>query len=328
MAAATEGRVRRGQLTRRELLLGTGLALAGLGGCGTSQPLRVALQSWCGYQFIRLAAREGWYGDSIQIVDSPTAAESVRALATGAADVAGLTLDEVLVLAEQGVDLRVILIADVSSGADVVLAHPEVGNIAGLRGKRIGVEATSLGAIMIAELLDAAGLQRQDVEVVAMGEDHLRAWQAQPLDAIVTYEPARSRLTTAGLVPIFDSRSLPQTIIDVVAVRRDAELLHGPQLKTLVAGHFRALELWRTNPIDTAYRLAPFIGVAPEQVADVYQGLDLPDVAYNLHDLAGPSDDLRRSTVKVAQILARAGLMRAASIPDPLYTEAYLPGVP
>lgn len=326
MAAETGGRLGRAQMSRRDLLLwGAGLALAGASACGSSDPLHVALQSWCGYQFIRLAAREGWYGDSVTISDSPTAPDSSAALAEGRVDAAGLTLDEVLVLADRGVDLRVILIADVSAGADVVLARPGIGSVGELRGRRVGAEDSSLGTIMLHEMLAAAGLRREDVTVVPMGEDHVRAWQTNQLDAIVTYEPSRSRLQAEGLASIFDSRSCPQTLIDVLAVRRDAESAQRRNLEQLLAGHFRALEAWRTNPVDASYRLAPFIGVPPQEVAGVYEGLDLPDVAYNRHDLAGPSADLRRSSARVAEILARTGLMRTANVPDGLFSPAYLP---
>lgn len=56
-----------------------------------------------------------------------------------------------------GVALQVALICDVSAGADVLLAPPAIANLAALRGRRIGVESTALGAPVFREQKFAAG---------------------------------------------------------------------------------------------------------------------------------------------------------------------------
>jgi NitT/TauT family transport system substrate-binding protein len=321
-------RVKAGSWTRREFLRLAGAgAAAGLIGCAAGgESLRVAMQRWCGYQFIRLAQESGWVEHDVELLPQPTAADSVRAIASGAVHAAALTLDEVLRLEDLGVGLVVVLVCDVSAGADVILARPDWNGFGRLRGSRIGVESTSLGTIMLTRLLEAADLRAADVEVVRIGEDHLGAWETQSLDLVLTYEPARTELQRQGLVPFFDSRALPQTLLDVLAVRRDAAARHGGALRSLVAGHFRGLRAWRTNPIDTAYRLAPYIGLPPERVPRAYEGLDLPDADYNRHYLSGPSEELIRTTQELSRIMLRAGLLQGpVAASRRLYSAAYLP---
>lgn len=317
-----------GRITRRQLLhwaVATGSA--GFGGCAahTTSPLRVAIQPWCGYQFMSLAAKEGWLPPGVEIVFTPTAVESVRRIAEGSVHCAGLTLDQVLVLADQGVLLDIVLVTDVSAGADVLLVRPEIRTLADLRGKRIGAEATSFGVVMVTKVLEAAGLVRDDVQVVEMTEDHVASWHAHEMDALVTYEPALGQLQQLGLVPLFDTRSLPQTILDVLAVRRDALQEHDAQVRALLAGHFRALRTWHTNPIDTAYRLAPLMQVPVERVGKSFQGLDLPDEDYNRHYLDGPSEDLLRVTADISSILLRAGVIKSRVGSRQLFTADYVP---
>lgn len=325
----TRGREAPRCLGRRDALkLAAGGVLAAfVPGCAAEPPLRVALQPWCGYQFIRLAEKEGWLPPDINLVHKATATESVDALRRGEVEAAALTLDEVLRLVDGGMDdLQVLLICDVSAGADVVLARPGIASPAGLRGKRIGVESTSLGRIMVAKLLESAELGPADVHVVPMDENHLRAWDTQQLDAVLTYEPARSQLEALGLQPIFDSRQLPQTVLDVVAARRGTAVQHQRQLTDVIGGHFRALALWRENPIDAAYSLAPYIGVTPAEVARAYRGIDLPDLEYNRHYLQGPAKELLSSVSDVAQIMLEAGLLRRAPAVQNLFTADFLPG--
>jgi NitT/TauT family transport system substrate-binding protein len=316
------------RLTRRRLLqLAASLPVATMGGCsmGSSTPLRIAVQPWCGYQFIRLADEEGWLSSDIELAVTRTAVESIRRIKSGEAEGAALTLDQVMTVVDDGVPLEIVLIVDVSAGADVLLVQPDITSLADLRGKRIGAEATSLGTVMLEKLLEAAGLQRSDVTVVPMTEHHVQSWNEHEMDAVLTYEPALGKLRELGLVPLFDSRSLPQTIFDVVAVRCDAAPRHASQLRQLVAGHFRALDLWRTNPIDTAFRLAPLMQVPVERVQGTFTGIDLPDEEYNRHYLNGPSPDLLRTTADVAAIMQRAGMLRAQVDPRNLFTAEYLP---
>ncbi len=67
------------------------------------------------------------------------------ALRVGSLDLAGLTLDEALLLAQEGVPIAVIWVLNTSAGADALLAKPGITTLDALRGKRIGVEQTAVG---------------------------------------------------------------------------------------------------------------------------------------------------------------------------------------
>ncbi len=318
-------------LTRRDFLRVNTIAIAsaalgGLTACGSSQPLRIASEKWCGYQFMFLAQQEGWLPKSgLELRETGFASDSVVALKQGQVDGAALTLNEVLLLRDQGMPLSVVTVFDFSAGADVVLVKPAISRLADLKGQRIGVEATSLGVVMLSKVLEAAGLHRGDVTVINMDEDHLAAWDSANMDAVLTYEPALSRLQKQGLVNIYDSRKLPLVIVDVLAVRPEAAERHAEALRALIAGHFRALTQWRNNPIDTAYRLAARLGVKADEVKGVFKGLDLPDAAYNRKYLTAPAAEMTQSTQAIARILIQEGLLKRPLNLDKLFLADYLP---
>ncbi|MFZ4699349.1 MAG: ABC transporter substrate-binding protein [Candidatus Methylumidiphilus sp.] len=319
-------------LTRRDIMrraAGAALACAagGLFGCEPNPPLRIAVQPWVGYQFIFLAGLEGWLpSDGLQLLETKNNPESIAALVENRVDGAALTLDGVLSLRDQGIAVSAVMVFDVSAGADAVLAKPDIQSLAGLKGKRIGVEASSLGAIMLAKALDAGGLKQEELTVESMDFDHVATWDGGDLDAIITYEPALSQLLARGLVRIFDSRSLPQMIVDVLAVRPEVAERSPHALRGLIAAHFQALRLWHSNPIDTAYRLATRLGVKPDGVKNVFKGLDLPDALYNRQYLAAPAAELTRSAEEMAQIMASAGMLKNPLRLDNLFLPDYLPG--
>jgi NitT/TauT family transport system substrate-binding protein len=288
--------------------------------------LGVGVQTWAGFQFLTLADRRGWYADqALELVRFESSDATVAALRAGVIDAATLTLDEAIRLRAQGVDVQVVLVCDVSAGADVVLARPGIGNLADLRGRRLGVETTALGVLMLAETLRAAGLRAADVTVVQIEEDHYRAWHRGGLDAVLSYGASAERLEQEGLVLLADSRSFRQTIVDVLAVRRDRGLEYRSELRALVDGHFRALELWRQNPIDASYELGPLLDTRPEDVRSVFKGIDLPDLAANHRWLDAPATEMTATAQRVADVLTATGSLERAPHLDGLFTAHYLP---
>jgi len=296
--------------------------------CSPSKPLKIALQPWCGYQFLMLAQKQGWLSpERIALHPVSLASDSVDLIKQGQVAGAALTLDEVVRLRDQGIDLTVVMVFDISVGADVLLARPGIDHLAQLRGKRIGVENSGLATIMLDRLLTQAHLDGDSVQLEIIDSDHIEAWKQGQLDAILTYEPALSRLQAEqGLVRLFDSHDASQLIVDVLAVRTDVLGQYDRAVRELIAGHFNALELWFINPIDTAHRLAMSLGIDPEQVRMLFKGLDMPDVLYNRQYLQGPVPQMLHSAREIAAIFTRQGLMKHPFASDQLFTAEYLPG--
>ncbi len=168
-----------------------------LAACGAPEPpLRVGTNDWIGYEPLYLARALGHYQDSpIQLVEMNNTTEVIAALRAGRLDVAATTIDEALALREEGFDVRILLLMDASRGGDAVLARPGIDSLAALAGRRIGVEETAVGAVMLASALAAGGLTAADVEIVPLTFDlHYTAFKAGEVDAVVSFDPSRARL--------------------------------------------------------------------------------------------------------------------------------------
>jgi NitT/TauT family transport system substrate-binding protein len=74
-----------------------------------------------------LARERGWLNDSqVQLVQTRSASESISALRSGKVQAAALTLDEVLVARASGLALSVVLVFNVSLGADMLVARSQL----------------------------------------------------------------------------------------------------------------------------------------------------------------------------------------------------------
>ncbi len=298
-------------------------ALGGFYGCGKRGPVPIASHVWPGYEFMFLARKMGWLtADEATLVETGSATESLQALGDGKVIGAALTLDETLRGIQMGVPLSVVLLFDVSTGGDALMARPHIPDLAGLKGARIGVEATGLGALMLASILQKAGLSRREVHVVDVPVDaHLKVWNAGAVDAIVSYDPVLKRIQAAGGVRLFDSREIPNKIFDVLAVHREHAAGYRRQLTRLIRAHFLGLRAWQVNPVDTAYRLSQRLGVKAEEVGELYRGLDLPDLLFNRHMLTPPHPLLSNAATEIATITG----LPTSLITDSLFTPDYLP---
>lgn len=315
--------------TRREFLVGLGatVLLPLLPGCAKRPPLRIAAHPWPGYELLFLARREGWLSEGqVRLVETSSATASLTALERGTVDGACITLDELLRARDNGMQLTAVLVFNISAGADHVLARRGITSIRQLAGKRIAVERSALGDLMLHLSLQAAGLDCTQVQVVPMTPDnHHQVWQAGQVDAMVCYEPIASQLQHAGAHSIFDSRSLPGMIVDLLAVRTDLLDQYKSQLRSLTNAHFRACHHLLHFPQDAAYKLAERLKLTARGVLETYRGLELPNVSANRRYLAGPSAQLLATVRTLGPIMQRHGQLKQAASLEALLDARFLP---
>jgi len=289
------------------------LASAGVAACAPPVgPLQVGTIVFPGYELLILAREMGMLQPGlVRPVELQNSSDSVRALAVGELDAALLTMDEVMAARAGGVDLRAVLVLDTSDGADQVLARPGI-NLSNLAGRRVAAEDNSVGALMMASLLEAAGLEAEQVVKVATTQSRAAEFYRRGLaDVMVTAEPWAGQIRAMGGVGIFDSSAVPDRIVDVVAVRADKLQTHAEALRHLVAMQFAALDLYRQHPEQATPLLAPRLQVQPAQVVASFQGLSLPDRVQN-QAMLRPGGTLANSLPKLQNILLQAKLLRSA----------------
>ena len=191
--------------------------------CNSTEPqLRIGTTIWPGYEPLYLARSLGYYDDTqVKLIELSTASDVIHSLRSGTLEGAALTLDETLTLLDDGFDLKVILVMDFSDGGDALLAKPEITSIKALRGKRIAVENSNVGAILLDGALLAAELTAADVEIISCTlEEHINCYSSA--DAVVTYEPFRTKLLQLGAHQLFDSSQMPGRIVDVLVVHAES----------------------------------------------------------------------------------------------------------
>jgi NitT/TauT family transport system substrate-binding protein len=308
---------------------GLGLAAA-LSACNwlNDAPVTVAAHVWVGYQPMFLARDRGWLKpDLVTLLQTHSAQESLEALRSGKSQAAAVTLDEMLTARAAGLPLTAVLVFNTSMGADMLLAEAGITALSQLKGQRIALESSSVADIMLAEILREAGLKQSDVQLLRVPVDeHPAAWHRHSADAFITYEPVAGQLLARGLVRLFDTRQIPDTVVDVLAFRSDAlDSQHAEAIRHLLLAHFQALDSLVRNPQDAAYRLSARLALPAPEVLQAFKGIVLPSLQVNHRLLSGESAQLLPTARRVAEILQRGtGVPSADTLLD-LVTGSYLP---
>jgi NitT/TauT family transport system substrate-binding protein len=308
------------------------LSLVGFGGCvqETQPPLRIGTNVWIGAEPLYLA-RELGYLDSkaAQLVEYPSASEVSRAFRNEAIDAMVISLDELFVLAQSGLQPKVVLAVDVSNGADVVVGRTGMNTMKDLRGKRVAVESGALGAFVLSRALTLNGMQASDVNIVHLeSNEHPAAFKMGSVDGAVTFDPYRSQMLDSGAHTVFDSTQIPGEIVDLMAVRASVLEKNSKAVQSVLTAWFKALDYLAANPKDAAARMAVREQITGDQFLHALQGLHFPSRADNLKMLAGDKPGLAASGRQLMTLMVEAKLLRNTLEIDSLLAPAPLQKLP
>jgi NitT/TauT family transport system substrate-binding protein len=287
-----------------------------LAGCvrNPEPALRIGTNVWIGGEPLYLARELGELRpEAVQLVEYPSASEVLRAFRNSAIDGMVVSLDELLGLASDGLQPRIVLVIDVSHGADAVVGRAGMRSMSDLKGRRVAVESGALGAYVLSRALALSAMRASDVNVVHLeSNEQPSAFEKGEVDGAVTFDPYRAQLLRAGAATLFDSTRIPGEIVDVVAVRASVIDRQPKAVHALLAGWFSATDYLKREPADAARRMGIRQQVTGEQFLESLQGLRIPTREENLRLLGGTQPELATSGRRLMTMMLEAKLLRAA----------------
>lgn len=266
---------------------------------------------WPGFEPFYVARElHFWREDQIKLLEYTSTAELTRAFRNGTVDGGLLSLDEALRLIEDQQDVKVLVVTDISNGADVIMAKPEFHSMKDLRGHRIGAETTGLGAYVLFRALELSGLTPADVEIVPLEfSEQQPAFDRGLVDAVVTYEPVRTQLKNAAARQIFDSTLIPGEIVDVLVVRTTYLAKSPDNARLLVQAFYHALRYAREKPDDFVRIAAARENETPQEFRQSMTLLRVPDAQQGPAMLAGTPSPLQKQAESLAAVMIQKRLL-------------------
>lgn len=291
----------------------------GLLGCHPEvEAIRIGSDRWPGHAPLFIADElQLPQPGTLRLVEYPSSIGVVRGLRNGTLDAAVLSLSETLRLqsSDDRLDLEILLIAGISNGADVLYVVPPMKRLADLQGQRLGIEDSAQAAHLLVRMLDEAGLDREQLELVILPQqEHAQALLSRRVDAILGSAAAGAELEALGARRIFDSSALPNEITQVMVInRRHLNSIQRSRLKHL---WYNALRLWERDSASLSPRLQLRLGL---DAADLQRSLDgiVPGDA-RLNSIQLHNGQLLRQLQQLNEYLLAHGLLAQPARPQAL----------
>jgi len=260
--------------------MGLSILMGLIMGCMSTQdePIRVSTNVWIGYEPLYLAQHLNYYDDvPISMVQMSSSTDVLRAFRNGMIDCATLTLDESFLLLQAGFDIKILFIMDISNGADVLLSRPEIKTMKDLKGKRVGVETSTVGAYTLSRALEQGHIKTNEIQIVpSFVEGHVEAYLSGKVDAVVTFEPARTRLIEAGAKELFSSKQIPNEILDVFVVSNEVYRKRTADFEKIKKAWYKTLDYLKLNPEDGIWFVSKRMGFTADEYKKSLMGIKLP----------------------------------------------------
>lgn len=308
----------------RALILATVAALVSgaLAACRVvpaAAPLEVPVAPWVGFAYLPLAQQLGLAqaaGAQLRFLPFDDPQDIVQAWLSGRLVLAPLTSIELVDICGRRPERCpvVVLVLDESQGADALILHRSIQDLRDLRGRRVGVAASSLGPYLVSQALASVGLDIADVRLVRMEPAAMAsALHNGRIEAAATYPPFSDLVLRLGIGRVaFDSRSLPGQIRDLLVV--DPRLL-GSQpeaLARLLLAWHRAHRWARTHPQAATAALASLQKVSADAVRRA-EALTLYTPLEQQQQMLAPGGSVEASLETVQQVQQGLGIVSAAA---------------
>lgn len=318
------------------------MLVAALAGCATvstpadapaSAPanatVRIGTQPWIGYGPWWIAQDQGIfakYGIEAELIDFVTDTEVNAAFASGNMDVANVASHTAIKLYANGVDLKIVLLEDVSNAADAIIAPSAIATVADLAGKTVAYEEGSTSDLLLHYALAENNMQITDIVAAPMpAADAGAALIAGQVDAAVTYEPYISEAINQNgdIQPLYTAAERPGLISDVLAARTQFAEANPDLMRALLKVWDEAVTFLRENPEAGRAIIAEAVGSTPEELVTAFEGVAFYDLAENQQFLAFDSENAAAVFNDVQSVALAIGLIDApidlARVVDPNY---------
>ncbi|GAB4408282.1 MAG: hypothetical protein OHK0056_09200 [Bacteriovoracaceae bacterium] len=182
----------------------------------------IGANQWIGYESLHLSDQRGELeSHNFQVMEFKNASYLIKAFERNLIDVAALTIDEAIILSQNVDDLVIIFALDVSSGGDAIVTLNEKLDIKDLRNHRVGVEEYAVGHYLLSRAAELNQIDLKEINIVPLTIDrHLEAIKNDKVDFLCTFNPVVEEVVNHGGKIVFNSKNIPNEIVDVLVVRR------------------------------------------------------------------------------------------------------------
>ncbi|MGH2953543.1 MAG: ABC transporter substrate-binding protein [Solirubrobacterales bacterium] len=287
-------------------------------GAGEVTEVKIGTQPWIGYGPFWIADEQGFdeeHGVDIQLVNFSGRQELESGFASERFQAANSATNDVIRLADLGLDYKVTLMEDFSLQADAIVScNPEIRSIEDIGtvdGVNVAFEEFSVSDVLFRYALNEAGVDFDALEYVpAPPSDAGAAVAAGRVDVAATYEPYLQAALEEGedCEVLYTANERPGLISDVLAVNSQFAEENPDAIAGVLRAWGEAIDFYEQSTEEAQAIIAENVGERPQALSASFEGVRLFGLQESHDYLEEDYDDLWND---VASILAEQGQIEA-----------------
>lgn len=242
----------------------------------------------------------------------------IAAMASGDIKLAELGSSPMAIATSQGVELQLIMLAQVLGKAESLIVHEDSGITAleDLKGKRVAVPLGSTAHFSLMGALDHAGLGTDDLTIMNMPPDQIAAaWEQGAIDAAFIWQPVQNQILQTGslLVGADETATWGYPTFDGWVANAEFAETHKEGMVAFIRTMADANKAYTDDPAawtadsPQVKEIAAFTGADPAQIPDILTGYTFPSLAEQVKPewLGGGIAEALKSTSEFLQAAGR-----------------------
>ncbi|WP_199317643.1 ABC transporter substrate-binding protein [Richelia sinica] len=260
-----------------------------LHGCGIAfntklQPLKIGITTWPGFDIVLYAEAADLFkrrGLEVELVRFENQQDSARAVMRGSLDAAFVALWDA-VQVDPGNDKPVIvLVTNISAGADGIVAQSPMKSVQDLQGKRVGAKLGTVNHLILLEALNKYKLPPNQVRIEDIANETSAQLMAQKkLDAAVIWQPLLGE--TAKKVQgniIYTTKEVDSLVIDTLLTSSQKIQEKKAEIIQFLSAWLDVMSAVETKPTEVYTKVGQLLQQSPQSFASDYAGLKKGDIA-------------------------------------------------
>jgi NitT/TauT family transport system substrate-binding protein len=231
------------------------------------EPLRIEYTNWWGDYTLLVAQEKGLfekYGISVEPVLYETYSDSYSDLAAGLLDGGLFVLGDAININDKS-PLKVIAVYD-DGGVDYLIGSSNIKTIADLKGKKIGVDISSAGELVVQQALKQGGLKVEEVILVDMAVEELSNHLGSTVDAGYSWDPYASEALANGANILYKGGGTNTIGPDVIVFNANTLEKRSEDIRSFLKAWFEAVDYRNANPQDANQIISAMTGLSMDQL--------------------------------------------------------------
>lgn len=188
------------------------------------QPLKIGISTWPGFDVVLYAKATDLFnkhGLAVELIRFENLQDSARAVLRGSLDAAFVSLWDVVQIDSGNDKPTVLMVTNISHGADGIVTQPSIKSVEALRGKRVGAKLGTVNHLILLEALKLHHIKPTEVTIEDVSNETAVDLLANgKLDGAVIWEPLLG--DTAKKIKgniVYTTKEIDSLVIDTLVSR-------------------------------------------------------------------------------------------------------------